>query len=170
MARRFKNNNFSASLAGFTLIEILIVIAVALILLSIGVSILGSKTPQKSLDAKAREVVELISEARGYAASGYFGSAWGVQVLNDNGYCQDSGDCIVVFKGTAYSTRDMGYDRVVNINNGVYLESSQIQSFYFNPISGWSSSDDDKTIILKNNIGEQLTVTVTAVGLVYYGT
>ncbi len=166
----FKNNNIGVSLTGFTLIEILIVVGVAMILLSIGVSVFGSKVPQKSLDAKAREVAEVISEARNYAASGYFGSAWGVQVLDNNGYCQNSGDCVVVFKGTAYATRDMGYDRVVNVNNGVYLESSQIQSFYFNPISGWLSVDTDKTIILKNNIGEQTTVTVTPIGLVYYGT
>lgn len=166
-------NNLDASSVGFTLVEILIVVSVLLVLLSSGVAVLSSRTTQASLDATAREVVELISQARNYSVTGYFGDAWGIKVLNNNSACVASGDCVVMFKGEAYAARDIAYDRNVQLNQGVYIDPSAANEFYFTSVAGWLSTSTgalaEQGIILKNNIGEQLVVTTTPVGLVYYG-
>lgn len=158
---------------GFTLIEILIVVAVLLILVSSGVMILSSRTTQASLDATAKEVVGMIAQARNYAVSGYFGDAWGIAVLNDSSSCVNSGDCVVMFKGEGFAVRDIAYDRSVQIDNGVYIEASEANEFYFQAVSGWLMNGAgilaEQSIVLQNNVGEQLTVTTTPIGLVYYG-
>ena len=157
----------------FTLIEILIVVAVLLILVSSGVAIMSSRTTQASLDATAKEVVELIAQARNYAVNGYFGDAWGIAVLDDDSACVNNGDCVIMFKGEGFAVRDIAYDRNVQIDNGVYIGASEVNEFYFKPVAGWLMNGagilSEQSIILQNNVSEQLTVTTTPIGLVYYG-
>ena len=160
---------------GFTLVEILIVISVLLIIVSSGVAILSSRTTQVSLDATAKEVVELIAQARNYSVTGYFGDTWGIVVLNNNSNCTDSGDCVIMFKGEDFFSRDIAYDRSVQLDRGVYIDPSAANQFYFKPVAGWLSTTTgtgilvEQGLILKNNFGEQLVVTTTPAGLVYYG-
>lgn len=175
MLSNFKKNIFSTSLAGFTLLEVLLVIAIMLILLSSSASLLGSRTPEKSLDASARAVVEHISKARNYATSGYFGDAWGVKVLDNNSVCSDSGDCVVVFKGKNYATRDSAYDSIFDLKNGISLASGQANEFYFSQVAGWLSTTTagyemtEQRVILVNTVSQQKIVSTTPAGLVYYG-
>lgn len=154
---------------GFTLVEILIVVGVLLILMSSGTALLSSRTTQASLDATAREVVELIAQAHNHAVSGYFGDVWGIKVLNNDSDCTDSGDCVIMFKGESFLARNIAYDRNVQIDQGVYIDPSAANEFYFTAVAGWLSVDTEQAITLKNNVGEQLVVTTTPAGLVYYG-
>lgn len=175
MLINFKKNIFSASLNGFTLLEVLLVIAIMLILLSSSASLLGSRTQEKGLDASARAVVDHISKARNYAATGYFSSAWGVKILDNDAVCFDSGDCLVVFKGKDYATRDSAYDSIFDLKNGISLASGQANEFYFSQVAGWLSTTTvayempEQRLVLVNNVSQQKIVSTTPAGLVYYG-
>ena len=158
------------------MIEVLLIVAIMLILLSSGASLLGSRTQEKSLDASAKAVVDHIAKARNYAVTGYFSDDWGVKVLDNNSACLNSGDCVVVFKGRSYDTRDSSYDSIFDLKNGVSLANSDQQNeFYFSRVAGWLSTTTlayempEQAIILVNTVSEQKTVSTTPAGLVYYG-
>lgn len=158
---------------GITLIEVLLTISLFVVLLYSSVSLSATKTSREDLDGKAGAVVEIITQARDYAVAGFWGSPWGIEVLNNDSYCQDSGDCIVLFKGTDFETRSQSYDRVLNLDSGVYLESTEINEFYFEFASGWLSTTTgalaEQSIVLKNNYGDQKIVSTTPAGVVYFG-
>jgi prepilin-type N-terminal cleavage/methylation domain-containing protein len=170
-----KKKNSSVFLTGFTLIEVLIVVAIMLILLSSGASLLGSRTQEKSLEASAKAVVDHIAKARNYAVTGYFADDWGVKVLDNNASCFNSGDCVVVFKGKSYVSRDSVYDSIFDLKNGVSLASNQQNEFYFSRVAGWLSTTTlayqmtEQSMILVNTVSEQKIVSTTPAGLVYYG-
>ena len=167
--------NKRASLRGFTLIEILVVVAIMLILMASGASLLGSRTQEKGLDASVKAVADHISKARNYAATGYFADAWGVKVLDNNASCFNNGDCVVVFKGDDYASRDSAYDSIFDLKNGIALASNQQNEFYFSIVAGWLSTTTvayqmpEQGIVLVNAVAEQRTVSTTPAGLVYYG-
>ncbi len=165
-----KSNIF---LSAFTLIEVLIVIAIMLILMSSGASILSSRTQESALEASTKAVVEHIAKARNYAVTGYHADAWGVKVLDNNASCFNNGDCIVVFKGNDYATRDSAYDSIFDLKNGIVLASGQQNEFYFSKVAGWLSTTtasgieislDNQGIILNNSNNEMKMVAVSKSG------
>ena len=163
---------------GTSLVEVLLMIAIFVILMTSAVSLLTNKPQREDLVSKSAEVTELISRARNFSVTGYQGDVWGIKVLDNNTDCDDegavAGDCVIMFKGTTYPARDSSFDIKANIDSGVYIESTQINEYYFAYIAGWLSTStganmDEQTLILKNNFGEQKTVSTTETGLVYYG-
>lgn len=163
---------------GASLVEVLLIIAIFIILMTSAVSLLTTKTQREDLSSKSAEATELIARARNFSVTGYQGDVWGIKVLDNNTYCDDDGlvegDCIVMFKGTTYPARDNSFDIKAKLDSGVYIEASQINEYYFAYISGWLSTSTgaamtEQTLILKNNFGEQKTVSTTPTGLVYYG-
>lgn len=165
----------STYLTGFTLIEVLLVVAIMLILLSSGASLLGSRTQESALDTSAKAVVDHIAKARNYAVTGYQADAWGIKVLDNNASCFEGGDCIVVFKGDDYATRDSAYDSFFDLKNGIAWASNQHNEFYFSQVAGWLSTTTlayempEQAIVLVNTLNAQKTVSTTPAGLVYYG-
>lgn len=170
-----KNKNSGVFLTGFTLIEVLLVVAIMLILLSSGASLLGSRTQESALDTSAKAVVDHIAKARNYAVTGYQADAWGVKVLDNNASCFNSGDCLVVFKGDDYATRNSAYDSIFDLKNGIAWASNQHNEFYFSQVAGWLSTTTvayempEQAIVLVNTLSAQKTVSTTPTGLVYYG-
>lgn len=170
---KIKNNfKFLNNKSGFTLIEILIVVAVFVIILSSALTLINTTASREDLDAKSKEVVEFISQARNYSVTGYFGDVWGIKVLNNDSYCEDSGDCMVLYKGKIFSARDTGYDRVLQLNSGVYIGATEANEFYFDFKSGWLSTSTasnlaEQTIVLSSNFGESKTIQIAPTGLVY---
>ncbi len=170
--KNLKNNNLDFYLKGFTLVEILIVVSVLIIISASGVAIFSSRTTQVSLDASSKEVIEIISQARNYAVTGYFGDAWGIRILDNSSACVDSGDCVIMFKGESFVSRDIAYDRSVQLDRGVYIDASETNEFYFKPVAGWLSTTTgalaEQQLILKSNDGNSETIAIAASGISYY--
>jgi hypothetical protein len=172
MSKNIYNQN------GASLVEVLLMISIFIILMTSSVSLLTTKTQREDLLGKSAEVTELIARARNFSVTGYQGDVWGIKVLDNNTDCDDDGlvegDCIIMFKGVTYLARNNSFDIKSKFDSGVYIESSQINEYYFAYVSGWLSTStganmDEQTLILKNNFGEQKTVSTTPAGLVYYG-
>ncbi|MDQ5970982.1 MAG: hypothetical protein QG603_759 [Patescibacteria group bacterium] len=165
-----KKKNLGVFLTGFTLIEVLLVVAIMLILLSSGASLLGSRTQESALDTSAKAVVDHIAKARNYAVTGYQADAWGVKVLDNDASCFEGGDCIVVFKGDDYATRDSAYDSMFDLKNGIAWTSNEQNEFYFSMVAGWLSSGSsvlgDQYLSLSNNVEQSITILISSNGLV----
>lgn len=160
---------------GFSLAEIVLVLAIFLIIAASSAALLGTTSSQGALKAKSKEVVSIISRARDNAVSGYLGDNWGIGVLDDNIYCDDAGatpaDCVVLFKGNSFASRDTAHDKKVKLNNGVYIDPSEKNEFYFAYNSGWLASSTgnlaEQLIVLKSNDGSTKHVSTTPFGLVF---
>lgn len=161
---------------GFSLLEMIVVVAIFVIILSSVVGLTSDKTVREDLSAQAQAVVDQISRAHNYAVNGYYGDNWGIKILDDNTDCYSdgsSGDCLVIFKGKEYDTRISSYDEKLLLNTSVYIDSDQVNEFYFKRLSGWLATTTgalaEQALILQTNLGSQKIVTTTPTGLVYYG-
>ncbi|PWB39028.1 MAG: hypothetical protein C3F02_00205 [Parcubacteria group bacterium] len=156
---------------GLTLIEVALVVAMAAVLFSSASALFTATSTREGIKAKAAEVAALIDQARNNAIAGFQSDTWGIRVLDNDPV---NGDCVVLYKGSNYSTRSTSYDRMVQINNGFYLESTQQNDFYFTYNSGWLASTTyanlpEQAIAIKSTSGAMKNVSTTPFGLVYYG-
>lgn len=153
---------------GFSLLEVLLMVTLFAIILSSTISLIGNKTAKEDINAKARQVVDFVSRAHDYSVNGYFQDVWGIKVLDNDAMCEDNGDCIVLFKGRQYSSRNTNYDRTMNFDTGVYIESDQENEFYFSYMSGWLSSGYNQAIVIKNaGSDENKVIVIETTGLTY---
>lgn len=67
---------------GFTLLEVVLVVAVLAILARIGVSYYRNTTTTITLDAATQTLVLSMKEARGKAMGGESGRKWGIHIVN----------------------------------------------------------------------------------------
>lgn len=160
--------------AGFTLIEVLVVVAIFVILISSTSVLVSDNTVREDLEANSKQVIDFLNRAHNYAVNAYYGDDWGVKTLNDDTDCYDGskiGDCLILYKGKTYDARNNAYDEILLFDDAVYIDANQTNEFYFERISGWLSTTTgeltEQTLVLTSNIGTQNTVNTTPVGLVY---
>jgi len=154
--------------SGATLVEVLLIIAIFVIILSSAISLTTTQLFESDLDSKALEVSNLVETARSNSSTGYHGDVWSIKVLDSDPLCLNSGDCVLLFKGNDFSGRDTAYDRFVQFDqdiSGVYVDSNQENEFYFDYKSGWLSTStatrlEQQNIVLKSNFGDQKSVIV----------
>jgi uncharacterized protein (TIGR02145 family)/prepilin-type N-terminal cleavage/methylation domain-containing protein len=155
---------------GFTLIEVLLVVAIFVILISGAVSMLSNRVSQDDLVAKSGEIVDIISRAQNYSRTGFRGDVWGIKVLDNDSSCPADTDCLAMFKGDSYTYRDSSYDQYASLNDdnsGVYLDANQEKEFYFYYGSGFLNTSTEQEIVLKSNFGSSKTVRIAPSGLAY---
>jgi prepilin-type N-terminal cleavage/methylation domain-containing protein len=143
---------------GFTVLELLMVIALTLGVTAIAGSYLSGTFSRNELDASASQVVDSLEEARTAAMTGYSGGQSGVHF--------ETGQ-FVLFRGASYSAGDP--DNVTHDLSGlVSLSGIDIadagNEIMFNSPSG--SPEDIGTITLSDTTGETKVVTVNGAGLV----
>ncbi len=159
---------------GFTLIEMLVVVTIFVLLISSSAVLVSDNTVREDLSANSKQVIDFLNRAHNYAVNAYYGDDWGVKTLNDHTDCYsgaEAGDCLVLYKGQSYASRNNLYDEILLFDGSVYLDAAQANEFYFERISGWLSTTtgelSEQTLVLTSNIGTQATVSTTPVGLVY---
>ncbi len=160
--------------SGFTLVEILVVVTIFIVLISSSSALVSDNTVREDLDANAKQAIDFLNRAHNYASNAYYGDDWGVKTLNDNTDCYNgaqAGDCLILYKGKTYATRNNAYDEILLFDSSVYIDANQVNEFYFERISGWLSTTTgelaEQALVLTSNIGTQTTVSTTPVGLIY---
>ncbi|MFA6308038.1 MAG: FISUMP domain-containing protein [Patescibacteria group bacterium] len=159
---------------GFTLVEVLLVVTMFTIILSSVISLTTNQILESDLAAKSLEVTSLLETARNNSATGYRGDVWSIKVLDSDALCQNSGDCILLFKGNNFSTRDTAYDRFVQFDvdvSGVYVNVDQENEFYFAYSSGWLATTsaaylDQQYIVLNSNFGQKESILIYPTGVI----
>ena len=120
---------------GFTLIEILVVIAIVGVLLSIGASVFRTLQTQNEL-AAAIQTIRLASNRAQILAQGSANdSGWGIKMSEGE---------IVVFQGSVFASRDQSFDQDYNVASNVRF--SGLTEIAFNKQSGHINSPGTLTI------------------------
>ncbi len=122
--------------------EMIVVIAVVLLLVrAIVPTFINSYITggNQTID-DARDIVNLLQTGRQYAIANKNDDYWGIHVV-DNGTsdCNSTTtvDCVVLYKGKVFASRDSSYDTIVTLRANNYLTSLDGTDFYFQRYSGY---------------------------------
>jgi Tfp pilus assembly protein FimT len=150
--RQVHRNAYSVHNAGFSLIEILLVLCITVSLVLVTLPIGLQFFQLKSLDVVAHTIASTLERAEGNAFYGKAGSAWGVYVF-PGGY--------TLFSGPSYSGRYLAYDETFRIEDG-YVVSGDTE-VVFRPLDG--STANDATIQIVSG-QDQLQIKINTRGVV----
>ena len=153
----FQVSRFKIQENGFTLIELIIVIAISIILATIGVLNLFNYREYKDLDLTVNEIVSTLRIARDYSISqefigSNFGKKWGVYF--------ESGDYIL-YRGMNHIDSEK-----VTLSKSVLRTTVQFKTMpnpadiIFEPITGKLDSANIIEVSLKSNPGMFKTITI----------
>lgn len=140
---------------GFTLIEILLSVAIITLLLGLSLPVYESFVRRNDLDLTTQNIVSVIRRAQLYARSADEDSEWGVRA---------SPTSLTLFKGSTYATRNTAFDEVVTIPAS--MSASGTTDVVFAELTGSPSVAGSYTLTSTTN--DTRTVTINAKGMVNY--
>lgn len=147
---------------GFTLVEILVVIAILGILLTIGMSAFVSYGREQALQGSAREVAAVMEEARGKTLASENGTEYGIRFTV-------SSSTLALFAGAVYvagtqGNRDITLDsRVVVSRVGAIVAGSQ--DLVFERLTGRLGSSGDIVLSLVSDSSRTAAISYATSGL-----
>jgi prepilin-type N-terminal cleavage/methylation domain-containing protein len=136
---------------GFTLIEVILVIALFAMIGLLAAPVLSKFLTQTYLQSKTQEVESALRTAQINSVSGKANSKWGVNISNSS---------IKIYKGNSFATRDASADITYDIPGSVTITSTDVN---FDKLTGKPNSA--ATIVISSSVGTK-TVTLNAAGTV----
>ena len=140
--------------SGFTVLELVIVIAIFIIFAGLGEQAFFSFQSKSNLEINTYNVVESLRHAKSNAQQVQGDTKWGVYISSSQA---------VVFSGDSYATRDMAKDQTVEFSGGIIV--SGLTEVVFEKVSGKTFDIGD--ISISNNYEEQK-LTVNSYGAISY--
>ena len=140
---------------GFTLIEVLLSLALMALLAVMSVPVYQSFQVRNDLDIAAVTLAQTLRRAELLSQAVDGDSTWGVRI--------ESG-LITLFKGASYGARDFNFDETFIVPTSI--TPSGAQEFVFAKLSGAPQSTG--TVTFTSSINETRTITVNARGTVGY--
>ncbi|MDO8594046.1 MAG: prepilin-type N-terminal cleavage/methylation domain-containing protein [bacterium] len=145
--------------AGFTLIEILVVLAVVGIVAGIGVSSLSNVNTTSALTVEAEKVLSLLAKARSFTLAAKDGVAYGVHI--------ESGKA-VLFKGVSYSA-GASSNQVQALHSEVTISTFSLagggSEVKFQKLTGSTAEVGTITLRAVRNAQQTKVITVNATGI-----
>jgi prepilin-type N-terminal cleavage/methylation domain-containing protein len=139
---------------GFTLIELVIVLAIMLMLSAIVGTLSSNTLPKNQLQSESETIVENLRRAQALTIAGKQDQLWGVHLTSST---------LTLFAGTSYATRDTQYDQVRSLPAG--LSVSGLTDVVFEAITG-ETTNTGTTTLTADATSETVSITVNARGLV----
>ena len=174
MIFRSKNkpkNNFrlsGESGAGFTLIEVVVVLIILTILISIPISSFYSTQKKSNLDNGTQEFVSALKLAQNRTLSSENNSQYGVY-LDTLVYPHK----YILFKGVSYATRDTAYDQIYYLSQSLEFFSINLNGaneIVFDKLTGATQQPGSVSLRLKANTSQNKTVYISSVGTISFNT
>lgn len=150
MVSKMKNHQ-----AGFTMLEVLLSLAVIALIGGIGVPVYNSFQNRNSLDVAVSTYASSVRRAQVLSQGMSGDSPWGVRI--------NVGD-ITLFKGANFAARDTAFDEIFKIPTSISFVGQQ--EIIMAKMSGLPSSTGSLTLTSANN--ESRTLLVNAKGMVQY--
>jgi prepilin-type N-terminal cleavage/methylation domain-containing protein len=159
---RFSNmriQKFPPRFTAFTLIELLIVIALMAVLFQISITVFFSITKHQSLDKDVETAYSYLLKARNQTINGEAGRNYGVRFASTS---------ITLFQGTTYSSAST--TAVYDFANKSYLDSIELSGgtydVYFQKITGSPSATGTLIFKISSDSIIQKSMTIHGSGLV----
>ncbi|MDD2656791.1 MAG: prepilin-type N-terminal cleavage/methylation domain-containing protein [Patescibacteria group bacterium] len=157
----FKNSK------GFTLYELIVVLAITSIIVAAAVPVYGNFQGKLQLLDSSADIVQILRTARGQSLVGYNDSAHGVYfVINNSGV-----DSFVFYQGDSYTARNQDYDQttelksVLAISNSSFTLSNNNIDINFTK-GGLGLPNNTGSLILSHSITGQKNISVNSFGMV----
>lgn len=140
---------------GFTLLELILSIAVVAILAGIAIPIYQSFQTRNDLDIAIVEIAQTIRRSQILAQAVDGDISWGTYIQPGS---------ITLFKGTSYVARDSNFDELFSIPDSV--TPSGLSEIVFTKFTGLPQATGTTT--LTSNINETRSITINAKGTINY--
>lgn len=159
--RKKKNKKYKNG-AGFTLIEIMIVVAVLVILVIASVSSLVTFRKKSSLNNSVEEITSIIEYAQNKTLASEGSSQYGVYFDTTT-----SPHEYILFKGSNFLSRDVSFDKVYKVFESVEFYDINLNGgneIVFKKITGMTDQVGSISLRLKNDNTETETIHINGVG------
>lgn len=141
--------------AGFTLIEMLLSVAIITLLVGMSLPVYESFVRRNDLDLTTQSVAAMIRRAQVYARSGNSDSAWSVEF---------GASTITLFLGTNYASRDTAYDETLDVPGSVTMGGlGEVQFARFT-----AAPNTTGNVTLSSTTNDTRTIAINAKGMVDY--
>jgi prepilin-type N-terminal cleavage/methylation domain-containing protein len=153
-----KMSNVQCKSAGFTLVELLIVIAITLIIGVASIPIYGNLQVSGQLNENSSQIIQTIRTAQSRSIARVNGAQHGIQFGNTN---------YTLYQGASYATRDTNLDRTVSLDTALAISTSLSGgSTDINFSKGFGVPSATGTVTLSHDVGGPRTITINDVGMV----
>lgn len=132
---------------GFTLLEVLLVIATIAVLAAISVPVYSNLQVRNDLDVVTNTSLQTLRRAQTLSQAVDGDSTWGVKLQQAD---------ITLFKGTSYSDRDTNFDEAYSLSGNV--TPSGISELVFAKLSGNPTTTGTITLTSSNNEIQNITI------------
>ncbi len=140
---------------GFTLIEVLLSIALIALITGIGIPVYQTFQVRNDLDIATVSVAQSLRRAQTLAGAVDGDMSWGVQIQSGS---------MTLFKGASYGARDTTYDEAFQVPTSI--TPSGVQEIVFTKFTGIPQATG--TIILTSSTNETRAITINTKGMVSY--
>lgn len=151
---KFEIENSRFSGWGFTLLELLLSVAIIGILAGLSLPVYRSMQTRNDLDNSVVTTVQTLRRAQVLSQANEGDSAWGVKLLSGN---------IVLFKGATYATRDTSLDELYDLQSSISISGTS--EYVFAKLTGDPNASGSITL---TSIDGSRTVTINEKGMVTY--
>lgn len=141
--------------AGFTIIELLLSVAILTMLAGLSLPIYMSFQNRNSLDISTQSIADMLRRAEVYSRSVTGDSPWGVEIQPT---------VVTLFKGASFAGRDTSFDETQAIDSSTTISGlSEVLFTKFTAAPGTTG-----TITLSSSPVDTRTITINAKGMVDY--
>lgn len=140
---------------GFTLIEVLLSVAIIGMLVGISLPVYESFSRRNDLDVTAQGVVSLLRRAESYSRAVKADAVWSVEIQTSSA---------TLFQGTSFASRNTAYDETVAIPSSV--APSGLTEVQFSKLS--AAPNTTGTVTLLSNTNDTRAIAINAEGMVSY--
>jgi len=139
---------------GYTLIELMLVIAIIAVITTVGLPIYAALQNSNGLDVTVNTLVQDLYQAQIFSRYEIDNSAWGVAIV---------GQTITFYAGSSYVSRNTAYDNVFTMP--VTIRTSGLSEVDFSKLNGLPATNGTFSLATS---GITRTVIINSVGMVDY--
>lgn len=148
---RYKQNNA----AGFTLIEVLLSVAIIVLLAGLSAPIYQSFQTRNDLDIAATTIAQSLRRSRVLSQAVDGDTTWGLYIQSDN---------IIVFQGTSFAERNTGFDEAFDLPGSITPTGAS--EIIFDKFTG--DPQTTGTVTLTSSTNETRNITINEKGTITY--